>query len=291
MLFCENINLYNVSSWSELNIHHILPYLSGLLPYNHLIHNTNGAIKIEQIEKEARNFESTSVIKDIKTPLHIYDIDYNHSLYRIEKSRTIESETPPIQFNNQSLYDGFIIQKILEKLQDKIIWQENFDRELALSTLNIIITDKLLCTFDETDWRYHARSLICGNPTLISTSGIVEGLAKPRDYYYKLYFFQDPNIIDELNKEYSNQYINYNDSRINDVIEGLILQSLFYFINSGDPFCKDRNCRFFNAHYHEDAIRTNLEKNICKNHTIILKKYNQNLFHYKNSHLNTEYLD
>jgi hypothetical protein len=51
-----------------------------------------------------------------------------------------------------------------------------------------MITDKLLCIFDERDWRYHDRSLICGNPTLISTSGIVKGIAKPRDYYYKLYF-------------------------------------------------------------------------------------------------------
>ena len=280
MLFCENINLYNVSSWSELHIDQIFSYLRKLLPYNHLIHNTNGIIKIVQIEKKIENlFESKAIIKDLKTPLCIYDLDYNHSPYIIEQKKDVKSLESPIQINNQLLFDGFMIQKILRS-EEEITWQQNYDQELTLSTLNIIITDKLLCTFDEKDWRYHARSLICGNPTLISTSGVVEGLAKPRDYYYKLYFYDDNNIK-ELNKEYSNQFINYGDARINGVIEGLILQSLFYFVNSGDPFCKDRNCRFFNAHYHEDAIRTSREKTICNSHTFMLKNYNQNLFHNK----------
>ena len=280
MLFCENININNVSSWSELHIDQILSYLRKLLPYNHLIHNTNGTIKIGQIEKKIENFfESKAIIKDLKTPLCIYDLDHNHSSYSTKKRKDVKSVSSPIRINNQLLFDGFMIQNIL-KLEEEINWQQNYVQELTLSTLNIIITDKLLCTFDETDWRYHARSLICGNPTLISTSGIVEGLAKPRDYYHKLYFFEDNNI-EELNKEYSNQFINYGDARINGVIEGLILQSLFYFVNSGDPFCKDRNCRFFNAHYHEDAIRTSIQKTTCKSHTLMLKNYNQNLFHRK----------
>jgi len=285
MFFCENINLFNVSTWSKINIPYILSPLKRLLPYHHLIDNTNVAIKIGKIEKEVRYlFECTAAIKAIKTPLNIYNLENNHSSYRNERRKTMELKVAPIHFNNQWLYDGFIVQKILYKLLTKIICQENFDQELTLSTLYIIITDKLLCTFDETDWRYHARSLICGNPTLISTSGIVEGLAKPRDYYYRLYFVRDTSDLEELNKEYSNQYVTYDDSRINDLIEGLILQSLFYFINSGNPFCNDRNCRFFNSHYHEDAIRINLEKKICKNHTNLLNTYNQNLFHYKNSH-------
>ena len=283
MLFCENINIYNISSWSELRIDQILSNLRRLLPNNHLIYNTNDTNKFVQIEKKKRKFlESKAIIKDIKTPLSIYNLDYNYQSYRTEKRKIMESveSPPPLYINNQLLFDGFMVQRIL-KLEEKITWKHNYDQELTLSTLHIIITDKLLCTFDETDWRYHARSLICGNPTLISTSGIVEGLAKPRDYYYKLYFYEDSSIND-LNQEYSNRYIDYGDARINDVIEGLILQSLFYFINSGDPFCKDKNCRFFNAHYHEDAIRTSISKTTCNIHTTLLKNYNQNLFQIKN---------
>jgi hypothetical protein len=115
---------------------------------------------------------------------------------------------------------------------------------------------------------------------LISSSGIVEGPAKPRDYYYKLYFFKETrDTMDELTKEYSGQFITYNDPRINEIIEGLVLQSLFYFINSGEPFCLDRNCRFFNAHFQDEAIRINIKtKKICQRHTILLTKYNESLF-------------
>jgi hypothetical protein len=179
-----------------------------------------------------------------------------------------------IEVGDILLYDGFLIQKLLQKLIKK------HEQELPFSQLNILITDKLLVTFDESDWRYHARSLICGTPTLISTAGIVEGIAKPREYYYRMYFFKEnPDIVDKFKKEYNGQFINYNDHRINDIIEGLVLQSLFYFINSGEPFCQDRNCRFFNAHFQEDVIRINIkEKKICQKHKILINKYNQGLF-------------
>ena len=172
-----------------------------------------------------------------------------------------------------------MIQKLLENLLQKDEQQQQ--QELIFKKLKILITDILLCTFDDTDWRYHARSLICGNPTLISTSGIVEGIAKPLDYYYKLYFFRekDRDIVDELKRDYNRQFINYNDPRINDIIVGLVLQSLFYFINSGDPFCEDRNCRLFNAHFQDDIIRINIkDKKICQRHKFLLNKYNESLY-------------
>jgi hypothetical protein len=292
LLYCKYINFHNESSWHELDVSKIICYLRKVFP--------NNVIKKEK-EKESllclnstnkdKNFSfyNQAIVQNLKTPLDIYELNYYISSNNIEKE--VVEFNKKIEFADLLLYDGFLVQKFLQKLiENDEKKQQQQEEELTFSKINIMITDKLLCTFDETDWRYHARSLICGNPTLISTSGIVEGIAKPRDYYYKLYFFkEDPDIVDDLKREYKGQFINYNDPRINDVIEGLVLQSLFYFINSGDPFCEDRNCRFFNAHFQDDLIRINIkEKKICQRHKILIRKYNQSLFINNNRFNNAE---
>jgi hypothetical protein len=242
------------------------------LPNNVIEKEKKFPLYLNSIDKEKNfSFYEQAVVKDLKQPLYIYDLNYYPSTSEEKNVITLNKKIDCVDL---LLYDGFVIQNLVQKF---IIKPE---QELTLSKVHIIITDKLLCTFDESDWRYHARSLICGNPTLISSSGIVEGPAKPRDYYYKLYFFKETrDTMDELTKEYSGQFITYNDPRINEIIEGLVLQSLFYFINSGEPFCLDRNCRFFNAHFQDEAIRINIKtKKICQRHTILLTKYNQSLF-------------
>ena len=274
MSYCKYIRVHNESSWPELDIDKILTYLKKIFPYNIIEKEKESLLCINSINNEQTfSFYNQAIVQDLKKPLDIYDLNYYNSFNNIEK-KIIEFDKKH-ELADLLLYDGFLLQKFLQKLMENDEKQQQ--QELTFSKINIMITDKLLCTFDETDWRYHARSLICGNPTLISTSGIVEGIAKPRDYYYKLYFFkEDLDIVDELKKEYDGQFINYNDPRINDVIEALVLQSIFYFINSGDPFCRDRNCRFFNAHFQDDIIRVNIkEKKICQRHKILINKYNE----------------
>lgn len=284
MLYCKYVNFYNESSWPEVNIQKIIACLKKILPNNLIEKEKESLLYLNSIDKEKNfSFYKQAIVEDLKKPLSIYDLNYYHSSENYKEKNVITSNKK-IECVDLLLYDGFLVQKLFQKLIRK------HEQELTFSKLEIIITDKLLCTFDESDWRYHARSLICGNPTLISTSGIVEGIAKPRDYYYKLYFFKEKrDIVDELKKEYNGQFINYNDPRINDIIEGLVLQSLFYFINSGEPFCHDRNCRFFNAHFQDEVIRINIkEKKICQRHKSLLNKYNQSLFINNNCSQNGE---
>ncbi|HET9807053.1 MAG TPA: DUF6775 family putative metallopeptidase [Nitrososphaeraceae archaeon] len=293
MLYCKQINFLNESSWPEIDIEKIIACLKKVLPNNVIEKELKESLLyLNSIDKEkSLSFYNHAIVQDLKKPLYIYDLNYNHYYshsYNHNEKKVVVAPNKKKEFVDLLLYDGFVIQKLLQKLLQKLIQndeqqqqQQEQEQELTFTKLYILITDKLLCTFDETDWRYHARSLICGNPTLISTSGIVEGIAKPRDYYYKLYFFRgdDLDIVDELKREYNGQFVNYNDPRINDIIIGLSLQSLFYFINSGDPFCEDRNCRLFNAHFQDDIIRINIkEKKICQRHKILLNKYNQSLF-------------
>ena len=57
------------------------------------------------------------------------------------------------------LYDGFELQNIIT---------ENIS--IVDNTLHIIFTNKLTATFDNEDFRYHARALVSSNPTIISLS-------------------------------------------------------------------------------------------------------------------------
>src|SRR3712207_1472935 len=72
-------------------------------------------------------------------------------------------------------YDGFVMQSIFAEMIP--------NSEMSLDHIHIIFTALLPCTFNEEDWRYHGRAVICGTPSIISTTGIVEALAKPREYY------------------------------------------------------------------------------------------------------------
>ena len=66
-------------------------------------------------------------------------------------------------------------------IEEIVPFEENIEK-----VLHIIFTDKLIGTFDYDDYRYHARALICSNPIVISTTGIIEAPAKPKQYYIDL---------------------------------------------------------------------------------------------------------
>jgi hypothetical protein len=73
------------------------------------------------------------------------------------------------------IYDGFLLQRIFSEL----ITAE----ERALEFVHIFLTNRLFATWEESDLRYHLRTSVYGFPSVISTTGIVEAPAKPREYY------------------------------------------------------------------------------------------------------------
>lgn len=175
------------------------------------------------------------------------------------------------------------------KLKEKVIKARGllFDfigTEGALSRLNsakerdachIILTQKLFATFDD-DKRLHIRASIYGFPSVISTSGIVEGPAKPKEYYlYKQRYsrlgaweLEGPKI----KKRFKGRFIDYRDKRMNEVLKGYISQALFFYI-FGSPFCAKRNCRLYNAHWQKDLIYSQVKSaGFCAQHKKLLRK-------------------
>jgi hypothetical protein len=178
------------------------------------------------------------------------------------------------------LYDGFMMQRVFSAMLP--------EDERIPEHLHIIFTGKLACTFSEDDWRYHARALVCGTPSIISTSGIVEAPAKPREFY--LYRAQahylssqreatrDRNTDGDKDREFAGQYIDYYDKRITDAAIGYVYQATMFFITFGRPFCNLQNCRLYNSHWQSDLIRTQvLNPVICKRHKKLIDDFNKSV--------------
>lgn len=142
------------------------------------------------------------------------------------------------------------------------------------------MTNKLFATLD-TDNRPHIRAAIFGYPSIISTSGIVEGPAKPKEFYlYKQKYLQ-LGIWDieeaRLKKKFKSRFIDYADKRTNEVLKGYIAQGLFFYI-MGEPFCPQKSCRLYNAHWQEDLIYCQIKSGkFCKSHQKMLEKINPSI--------------
>lgn len=164
------------------------------------------------------------------------------------------------------LYDGFVMQKKFAEMIPTA--------ELSLAHIHIIFTTLLTCTFSgEDDWRYHGRAVICGTPSIVSTTGIVEALAKPREFYLARLGVRAADN-GSLKKKFAGRFIDYDDKdKITAASINYSLQAIFFFITGGDPFCNNKDCRLFNAHWQEDLIHMIEKRILCSHHRNMANKF------------------
>lgn len=201
------------------------------------------ALRIKNLYREEQDFE----------PL-LGEVDFELRLLRDPRRRF-----PGI------LYDGFRFQELMRSLLPR--------EERGLDLLHVALTNRLLATFDPGDRVYHARVIICGYPTVISTSGVVEGPAKPREFYLAKRGYTALGITpptEALKEDIRGRFIDYDDERMTEVLKGYVLQALFYHL-TGDPFCDNPDCRLFNAHWQEEMIRAQISSGrLCTKHEELL---------------------
>jgi len=253
----SKIILYDEPTVPEIKLSRLKKTLSRLV-----------SIKIETRKNLFSNLDDemyekiiSTKIFDIKKPFQKQNIFLNNVLIGKKHEDEFQKEEIP-------LYDGFEFQKIISELIP--------ENENRIDILNIVFTNKLTCTFDESDFRYHGRSLIASNPAIISTTGMIEAPAKPKQYYLELMTDCSEEKISEINKKYKGQFLEYHDSRLSEVAEGYLLQAIMYY-ETGDEFCKNIDCRCFNAHWQKDLFHSQIDnKNFCKKHQEILNQFKQN---------------
>lgn len=143
--------------------------------------------------------------------------------------------------------------------------------ERSLGHVHAVFTNQLVGTWDEGDRRYHARVSVYGFPSLLSTTGLVEAPAKPREYYLLRQQYATLGMDDAaelaLETELKGRFIGHEDGRLTEVMKGYVAQALAFQL-WGDPFCPDKGCRLFNAHWQEEVIRAQLhgEPEFCAEH-------------------------
>jgi len=61
--------------------------------------------------------------------------------------------------------------------------------------------------------------------------------------------------------------------RLHEIVEGYLLQSIIYY-ETGEPFCDNKECRLFNAHWQKDLFYSQIEnKKFCKKHLETINKF------------------
>jgi len=165
--------------------------------------------------------------------------------------------------SNIVMYDGFEFKQIIANAIPQ--------SESQSDIFHLICTDKLTCTYDYDDYRYHGRAVICSNPGIISTTGIIEAPAKPREYYLKMFENIPEGLnFDVLKNQFKGRYLEYHDVKLSEIIKGYAMQALFYYL-TGQPFCESKDCRLYNSHWQEDLLHSQIESSrLCDQHQKIL---------------------
>ncbi len=247
----SKIILYDEPTVPEIQLQRLKKFLTETFPVEI---ETRGNI-FQGLSKEISEKIAGCRIFDLKKPFKKHAPSIEDLRIELENKDMSERE-------EMTLYDGFEFHNAITEL---IPMNENMR-----DTLHIIFTNKLTCTFDESDFRYHARALIGTNPTIISTTGIIEAPAKPKQYYLDLMTNFSEKKVEETKKKYIGEFLEYHDSRISEITEGYLLQAIIYY-ETGEAFCEHRDCRLFNAHWQKDLFFSQLEnKRFCKKHKKIL---------------------
>ena len=261
----SKIFLYNEPAVQEIQISNLKNFLLETFPVKVevkecVFHNLDE----KDIEKISccRVFDTTSPFKK-HTP-NKQEIDFEKNVCKDTKlmENTIKVEDAE-RIEDVVMYDGFQIQNAISTTisQDYLI-QNN---------LHIVFTNKLTCTYDNLDHRYHGRTVICSNPAIISTTGMIEAPAKSREYYLEAMKCKVQGLdIKSVKKNHSGEFLDYHDQRLSKIAEGCLLQAIFYYI-TGDAFCDSLDCRLNNAHWQKDLIYSQIKiSKLCKKHQKIL---------------------
>jgi len=261
----KKIILYNEPAEPEIDISHLADFLRNILPIE--VEIKDNVFKVFT-NKQIENLSNIRIV-DPKKTFQKYNSSDKEVQFEEElcQNSSIMNTTTKIEnarkISDVLMYDGFELQKILRYL--------NSDD----SILHVIITNRLTCTYDERDFRYHARTVICANPAIISTSGAIEAPAKPRDYYFEIMRMKSQGLeVDPVKEKYKKMVLQYHDKRLSKILEGFVLQIVFYYI-TGDAFCEDLRCKINNAHWQKDLLFSQVEiDELCEKHNQILENLN-----------------
>lgn len=267
------IILYNEGAAEELNICDIARYLEQKVG-NVEVRGNPFAFNLlqDKVSDYAEKIAATKIQQRNKRTALEQELLYGEIEY---EKRRILGKTKAFGI----LYDGFYLQRVFSEL----ILQHDAE------PIYIFLTNRMLATWDENNKRYHIRTSIYDFPSIISTTGIVEAPARPREYYLlKQQYGMFGKDITELKANFKKRFIDYGDKRLTEIVKGYVMQAVFYSL-AGYPFCEDKGCRLYNAHWQEDLIFAQLESKyeFCEQHREFLESLQERIRETQDSPQNT----
>lgn len=243
-----NIYIYQDEPSKSVDIDRISQFLNSFKFETEIRDNL-----IDPADKDFSDYLGSIKIKDIEVPL--------------DKRHNAETLIMPSQNSGEvreNFFDGIWLQR---KLASYLYL--NYPDEKTDDCLHIVLTGKLFGTFGTR--RYHARVLLAGEPCLLSTSGIVEAPARPREYYFaKAKFLAEGMDLSELDEVFKGSFVEYDSPLITDILCSYILQLVRYRY-TGEPFCSSDKCCMYNSHWQKDVLELQYKKDMCVECSKILK--------------------
>ncbi len=221
----SKIFLYDEPAVQEIQISNLKNFLLETLPVD---------VKIKECifhNLDEKTMEKISGCRVFDTGSHFkkhipnkQEIDFEKSVCKdtklMENTTRVENAE---RIEDVVIYDGFEIQNVINSTIPQDCLSQN--------NLHIIFTNKLTCTYDNIDHRYHGRAVICSNPAIISTTGMIEAPAKSREYYLEAMKCKMQGLdIKSVKKNHSGEFLDYHDHRLSKIAEGYLLQAIFYYI-------------------------------------------------------------
>jgi len=253
------VHLYRDPSSPTLRIHEVSAYLSNVLGIpcdvreEFFVHH--GGNDLEALSRRIAGAR----VHDLSRPFEPFEPTYGEVQFELRLLSEPSKRVPAI------LYDAYRYLGIMRSLIPK--------EEANLGTMHIAFIHRLLGTFGE-DGRYHARSVVCGIPSVVSTSGLIEGPAKPEGYYrLKAQLARALGAVPfEAAKEpFEGQFLDYDDERLTEVAKGYALQCAMYHITR-EAFCKDPSCRLYDAHWQSELLAAQVVSGkLCGDHAAMAK--------------------
>jgi hypothetical protein len=160
------------------------------------------------------------------------------------------------------LYDGYMLADQLGNLLSH-----------DAGAFHVLFVDDAIGTYDHADMRYHGRALISANPCIVSVRGMCEAPARSREYCIDVMACAAAGGDErEVELRYGGQFLTYDDSRLQEVSHGYVMQAVFHF-ETGEAFCADADCRLYNSHWQSDVIRTQVvSPRLCGRHQDVLRR-------------------
>jgi len=259
----ERIYLYDEGTAPTLDMAEVAGYLR--LRTGCSCVSTHGSFALEHCSPDERPALGERIAR-----LKVHDVDALPTEYEpayaeieFERRRLANDDRGPFGV----LYDGFGLQHVLRALLPPA--------QVRLDRVHVVFTNRTVGTWDENDRRYHLRSIIVGIPAIVSTTGLVEAPAKPREFYLarqQMGLAARSELTHALLKErFKGRFLDHDDARLTEVARGYAMQAVVYQL-TGEAFCTDPDCRLFNAHWQAELMRAQLgtPPEYCARHEAVL---------------------